>query len=90
MPQPPAEPKIYHIVHVDRLVSIVADRCLWSDVEVVARGLGGSTVGMSHIAGSGCRHRAWRSRSPTPCVELPTVRWSSYAEIGTFDREGPR
>lgn len=25
----PAQPKIYHIVHVDRLPSIVADGCLW-------------------------------------------------------------
>jgi hypothetical protein len=27
MPQPPAQPKIYHIVHVDRLASIVAVAC---------------------------------------------------------------
>ena len=90
MPQAPAEPKIYHIVHVNRLASIVSDGCLWSDAEVVARGAGDSTVGMSHIAESVCRHRAWRSRSPTPCVALPTARWSRYAEIGTFDREGSR
>ena len=34
---PPAEPKVYHIVHVDRLASIVADRRLWSDAEVQRR-----------------------------------------------------
>ena len=49
MPQPPAQPKIYHIVHVDRLASIVADGCLWSDAEVVRRGQGGTTIGMGHI-----------------------------------------
>ncbi len=27
----PAQPKLYHIVHVDRLRSIVADGHLWSD-----------------------------------------------------------
>ena len=32
---PPRHPKIYHIVHVDRLPSIVADGCLWCDAEVV-------------------------------------------------------
>ena len=39
MPPPPAQPKIYHILHVDRLASIVADGCLWSDAEVVLRGV---------------------------------------------------
>jgi ssDNA thymidine ADP-ribosyltransferase DarT-like protein len=49
MPQPPAQPKIYHIVHVDRLASIVADGCLWSDAEVIKRGQPGSTIGMGGI-----------------------------------------
>ena len=49
MPQLPAQPKIYHIVHVDRLASIVADGCLWSDAEVVRRGQGGTTIGMGGI-----------------------------------------
>ena len=34
MNQPPAEPKLYHIVHVDRLASIISDGCLWCDAEV--------------------------------------------------------
>ena len=33
----PAEPKIYHIVPVDRLRSIVADNGLLCDAEVVRR-----------------------------------------------------
>ena len=49
MPYPPAEPKIYHIVHVDRLTSIVADGCLWSDAEVVRRRQSGTTIGMGGI-----------------------------------------
>lgn len=49
MPQPPDQPKIYHIVHVDRLASIVANGCLWSDAEVIRRGQGGTTIGMGGI-----------------------------------------
>ena len=33
----PAHPKIYHIVHVDNLPSIVADGCIWSDAEMQQR-----------------------------------------------------
>ena len=46
---PPAEPKIYHIVHVDRLASIVADGFLWSDAEVQHRAPPGTIIGMSDI-----------------------------------------
>jgi hypothetical protein len=41
----PAEPKIYHIVHVDRLPSIIADNCLWC----VRRSPSGTTIGMDSI-----------------------------------------
>ena len=47
--QPPANPKIYHILHWDRLPSIIADGCLWSDAEVRARGCAGTTIGLSDI-----------------------------------------
>ncbi|MCB9920526.1 MAG: DUF4433 domain-containing protein [Planctomycetes bacterium] len=33
----PDQPKIYHIVHVDRLESIVTDGFLWCDAVVVQR-----------------------------------------------------
>ena len=46
---PPAEPKIYHIVHVDRLASIIADGCLWSDTEVQRRAPPGTTIGHPEI-----------------------------------------
>ena len=46
---PPDKPKIYHIAHVDRLVSIVADGALWSDAEVQHRAPPGTIIGMSDI-----------------------------------------
>lgn len=50
---PPAEPKIYHIVHVDRLPSIIADGYLWCDAEMADRAATnrdvGTTIGMDDI-----------------------------------------
>jgi len=40
---------VYHIAHVDRLPSIVADQCLWCDREVLRRAPPGTTIGMSSI-----------------------------------------
>jgi len=45
----PAQPKLYHIVHVDRLPSIVADGLLWCDAEIVRRAPPGTTIGMNGI-----------------------------------------
>ena len=45
----PAKPKIYHIVHVDRLPSIVANDRIWSDKEVLRRGVAGTAIGMNNI-----------------------------------------
>lgn len=45
----PALPKIYHIVHVDRLASIVVDGCLWSDALVTQWRAIGTDIGMSNI-----------------------------------------
>jgi hypothetical protein len=45
----PKRPKIYHIVHVDRVESIVADGCLWCDAEVERRDSQGTTIGMPRI-----------------------------------------
>ncbi len=49
MSQPPAQPKVYHIVHVDRLASIITDGCLHSDAQMVQRPGTGTTIGMSRI-----------------------------------------
>lgn len=43
------QPKIYHIVHIDRLPSIIADQYLWCDAEIVKRALSGTIIGMNHI-----------------------------------------
>lgn len=45
----PMQPKLYHICHVDRLPSILADGCLWCDAEIVRRTPEGTTIGMSSI-----------------------------------------
>lgn len=45
----PDRPKIYHIVHVDKIASIIADECLWSDGEASRRGVIGTTIGMKAI-----------------------------------------
>lgn len=46
---PPAQPKIYHIVHVDRLPSIAADGGLWCDAVMIQRQGAGTTIGMGSI-----------------------------------------
>jgi hypothetical protein len=45
----PENPKIYHIVHVDRLASIIGANALLSDAQVAAQGAAGTTIGMSAI-----------------------------------------
>ena len=48
MPRP-EHPKIYHIVHVDRLASIAADGYLFSDRVISEREGAGTTIGMGRI-----------------------------------------
>ena len=48
MPRPD-RPKLFHILHVDRLPSVLADGCLWSDAEMVNRPGRGTVIGMSDI-----------------------------------------
>ena len=45
----PERPGIFHIVHVDRLSSIIEDGCLWCDAEVERRKPDGTTIGMPGI-----------------------------------------
>ena len=50
MPRPvPDAPKIYHIVHVANLPSIVADGCLWCDAVVAERTAPHTPIGMHQI-----------------------------------------
>lgn len=45
----PAHPKLYHILHVDRLKSVIGDGELWSDSLVRDRACTGTTIGMNNI-----------------------------------------
>ncbi len=46
MPTPPAHPKNYHIVHADRLPSILAEGKLWCDAVIARRASSGTVIGM--------------------------------------------
>lgn len=45
----PENPKIYHIVHIDRLESIIADGCLWCDAAMAQQAPAGTVIGMDEI-----------------------------------------
>ena len=45
----PVNPKIYHICHVDRLPSVLAEDGLLCDTEATRRAMPGSTIGMMEI-----------------------------------------
>lgn len=45
----PTTPKIYHIIHFDRLPSIIEDKYLWCDREIIKRECSGTSIGMSKI-----------------------------------------
>ena len=49
MTPPPANPKLYHIVHVDKLPSIVNDGKLVCDATMAARADAGTVIGMTSI-----------------------------------------
>lgn len=49
MGKPPTNPKIYHIVNVDRLASIIETGGLLSDSEIKELNLPGTTIGMNSI-----------------------------------------
>ncbi len=41
--------KMYHIVHVNRLPSIISDGCLWCDAEIEQRTPPGTAIGIDNI-----------------------------------------
>ena len=49
MTAPPANPKIYHITHIDNLPGIIDAGCIWSDARRIELGLETHVVGMSRI-----------------------------------------
>ena len=45
----PQNPKIYHILHLDRLASVVQEGGLYCDSETIRRHLPGTRIGLDHI-----------------------------------------
>jgi ssDNA thymidine ADP-ribosyltransferase, DarT len=45
----PPNPQIFHITHVENLRGIVAQGCLWSDAQRLARNLSTTNIGYTHI-----------------------------------------
>ena len=60
MTLPPANPKLYHIVHVDKLPSIIADGRLVCDATMTARANVGTVIGITGI-------KERRLRLPVKC-----------------------
>ena len=56
----PKHPRIYHIVHSDRLTSIVNAGGLYCDAVIANRQMGGTTIGMANI-------KERRRQLPVPC-----------------------
>lgn len=97
---PPAAPKIYHIVHMDRLRSIVSDGWLWSDAMMAKRSQVGTAIGMADIKQS----RRSRPLSSHPglmvgdCVPfyfcprsvmLYVIHMANYSGLTYRDGQGP-
>ena len=62
----PAEPKIYHIVHVDRLPSIIAEDSLWCDAKMAGCNETGTTIGMNIIK----QHRLTKTLDSHPNLHV--------------------
>jgi ssDNA thymidine ADP-ribosyltransferase, DarT len=45
----PPNPEIYHIVHLDRLLSIISDGYLWCDTKFISKSHSGTNIGMDRI-----------------------------------------
>lgn len=61
----PKNPQIVHIMHVDRLPSLINEGCLWCDTEVGTRALPGTTIGISEIK---------QRRMARPLASHPTLK----------------
>ena len=62
----PVKPKLYHIVHVDRLSRIIGDGYLWCDARMAGRGDAGTTIGIASIK----RRRRVNELSSHPCLHV--------------------
>lgn len=56
----PTRPSIYHIVHADKVESILDDGLIWCDAEIARRRIRGTTIGMGSI-------KERRLRLPVKC-----------------------
>lgn len=45
----PPNPPIFHITHVENLANIIADGCLWSDSQRIARAVPNKNIGITRI-----------------------------------------
>ena len=68
----PLEPKIYHIVHVDRLPSILAEGGLLSDAAMQGRLEAGTEIGIPRIK-QRRRHNQLRSHPGPLCWSMCAI-----------------
>lgn len=61
----PKNPQIVHIMHIDRLPSVIKERCLWCDAEAAERSLSGTTIGIGEIK---------QYRMSRPLTSHPTLK----------------
>ena len=61
--------KIYHITHIDNLLSIFVDGCLWSDAQKIAKGINNINIGNSGIKNQRLYHRDVTTNLPTKVGE---------------------
>jgi ssDNA thymidine ADP-ribosyltransferase, DarT len=47
--EPPGDPAIYHITHMDNLPGVIREGCLWSDAQRIKRSLACTNIGYLHI-----------------------------------------
>ena len=61
----PTNPQIVHILHVNRLSSVIKEGCLWCDAEAAQRSLSGTTIGIGEIK---------QRRKSHPLASHPTLK----------------
>ena len=97
----PTEPKIYHIVHVDRMPSIIQDGQLWCDAMMAQRSGTGTTIGMNSIKRRRLENLTLSSRPGLrvgQCVPfyfcprsvmLYVIRMANHQELAYSGGQGP-
>ncbi len=78
----PVQPKIYHILHHDRLPYVLNDGFLFSDSIVSAKSLGGTMIGMSTI-----KKRRLTELTLTSHPDLYVGQCCSFLFLSSFDND---